>query len=124
MTVSSSRGLIRFHIYTATLLHDLEPLLSYTGRLSRAVKGDGNSAECFWFASGASLKHAAVLVSVPRDVERVAVSVAEAVGDGAAQAALLLDGLLQRLRLAPVKPQITALCHEQSFVAGLQNFVG
>lgn len=61
---------------------------------------------------------------MPRDVEGVALAVAEAVDDDAAQAALLVDGLLQGLRLTPVQAQVATLRHVQRLLTGLQDLVG
>lgn len=116
--------LIRIYSGATAQLHALDALSPRARRLSRAEEGVGDSAEGFGFAGRAGLEGAAVLVHVPRDVEGVALSVAEAVDDGAAQAALLVDGLLQRLRLAPVHPQVTALGDVQRLLAGLQHLVG
>ncbi len=58
------------------------------------------------------------------DVEGVALAVAEAVDDGSADAALLVDGLFERLRLAPVTLQIAALRNMQRLLTGLQNLLG
>lgn len=65
-----------------------------------------------------------VLVNVPRDEEGVALTVAKPVDDSAAQAALLLDGLLHRLRLAPVEPQVPTLRDVQRLLTRLQHFIG
>lgn len=61
---------------------------------------------------------------MPRDVEGVALPVAEAVDDDAAQAALFVDGLLQRLRFTPVQAQVAALRDVQRLLTGLQYLVG
>lgn len=121
MTVSR---LIRIYRGAATLLYALDPFLPGAGCLARAVQGVGDGAEGFGFAGRAGLKGVSVLVVMPRDVEGVALSVAEPVDDGSAQAALLLDRLLQRLRLAPVQPQVPALRDVQSLLTGLQHLVG
>lgn len=58
---------------------------------------------------------------VARDVERVALAIAEAVDHGAAAAALLTDGLAEGLRLAPVSAQVATLSHYQGLLAGRQD---
>ena len=116
--------LIRIYGRAAAQLYALDPFLPGAGRLARAEEGVRDGAEGFGLARRAGLKHVPVLVVVPRDVEGVALSVAEAVDDGAAQAALLADGLLQRLRLAPVQPQVATLRDVQRLLAGLQHLVG
>lgn len=105
--------LIRIYGCAAALLYALHPFLPRARRLSRAEEGVGDGAEGLGLAGRAGLEGVSVLVNVPRDVEGVALSVAEPVDDGAAQAALLADGLLQRLRLAPVQPQVATLCDVQ-----------
>lgn len=60
---------------------------------------------------------------MPGDVEGVALAIAEAVDDGAAIAALLVDGLLERLGFAPVSLQVFALRHMQGLLAGLQHLL-
>lgn len=116
--------LIRIYRRAAALLYALHPFLPGAGCLARAEEGVGDGAEGFGFAGGAGLKDVSVLVVVPRYVEGVALSVAEAVDDDALEAALLLDGLLQRLRLAPVQPQVPTLRDVQGLLTGLQHLVG
>lgn len=106
----------------AALLDALYPLFPRVGRQSRAEQSVGDSAEGFGSTGGAGLEGAAVLVNVSRDEEGVALSVAEAVDDGPAQAALLVDRLLQRLRFAPVHAQVPTLCDVQRLLAGLEHF--
>lgn len=84
------------------LLHALDFDFPRVGVLSRTVQSVCDSAEGSGFTGGAGLKGAPVLVHVPRDEEGVALSVTKTINDGATQTALLADGLLQRLRLAPV----------------------
>lgn len=55
------------------------------------------------------------------DVEGVALAVAEAVDHGAAAAALLADGLTQRLGFAPVSAEVAPFRHHQSLSAGGQH---
>lgn len=113
------------HIYggAAALLYALDAFLLGTRRLTRAQERVGDAAERFGFAGGAGLEDSPVLVGVPRDVEGVALAVAEAVDDDAAQAALFVDALLQRLRLAPVQAQVATLRDVQRLLAGLQDLV-
>lgn len=56
-----------------------------------------------------------------RDVEGVALAIAEAVDHGAAAAALLADGLAEGLGLAPVSPEVAALGDHQGLSAGGQH---
>lgn len=116
--------LIRIYCCAAALLYALDPFLPGAGCLARAVEGVSDGAEGFGFAGGAGLKDVSVLVGVPRNVEGVALPVAKPVNDDAAEAALLADGLLERLRLAPVQPQVATLRDVQRFLTGLQHFVG
>lgn len=55
---------------------------------------------------------------VARDVEGVALAVAEAVDHRAAAAAVLADGLAEGLGLAPVSAEVAALRHHQGLSAG------
>lgn len=114
-----SLRLIRIYCCAAALLYALDPFLPGAGCLTRAEEGVSDGAEGFGFAGRAGLKGVSVLVIVPRDVKGVALSIAKPVEDGAAQAALLLDGLLERLRLAPVKPQVAPLRDVQRLLTGL-----
>lgn len=116
--------LIHIDSRAAALLHALDAFLLGTRRLTRAEEGVRDAAERFGFTRGAGLEDPPVLVGVPRDVEGVALAVAEAVDDDAAQAALLVDGLLQGLRLTPVQAQVATLRHVQRLLTGLQDLVG
>lgn len=114
------------HIYSgaAALLYALDAFLLGTRRLTWAQERVRDAAERFGFACGAGLEDSPVLVGVPRDVEGVALPVAEAVDDDAAQAALFVDGLLQRLRFTPVQTQVATLRDVQRLLTGLQYLVG
>lgn len=114
------------HIYSraAALLYALDAFLLGTRRLTRAEEGVRDAAERFGFTCGAGLEDSPVLVGVPRDVEGVALPVAEAVDDDAAQAALFVDGLLQWLRFTPVQAQVATLRDVQRLLTGLQYLVG
>lgn len=116
-------SLIRNYCCAAALLDALDPFLPRAGCLTRAEQGVRDGAEGFGFAGRAGLKDVSILVIMPRDVEGVALSVAKAVDDGAAQAALLPDGLLERLGFAPVQPQVPTLRDVQRLLAGLKHFV-
>lgn len=87
-------SLVHINGGAAALLDALNPLFTRAGRLSGTVQGIRDRAEGFGFTGRAGLKRASVLVNVPRDEKGVALSVAEAVDDGPAQTALLVDGLL------------------------------
>lgn len=119
-----SLRLVRIYCCAAAQLNALDPFLPGAGCLTRAEEGVSHGAEGFGFAGRAGLKGVSLLVIMPRDVERVALSVAKPVNDGAAKAALLVDSLLERLRLAPVQPQVPTLRDVQRFLTGLQHFVG
>lgn len=116
-------GLIQIDGYASTLLDACDPLL-LGGRLQlRAVERDHHGGEFLGLAEGAGLKGAFLLPDVPGDVEGVALAIAEAVDDGAAVAAFLVDGLLERLGFAPVSLQVLALGHMQGLLAGLQHLL-
>ena len=121
---SVPRVLIQVYGDTAALFDALDALLLRGRLLVRTVQSESHGGEALGFAEGAGLEGALLPPDVPGDVKRVALSVAEAVDDGAAHAALLVDRLLERLRLAPVPFQILALRHMQGFLAGLQHLVG
>lgn len=74
-------------------------------------------------AEGTGLKGLLLLFHVPRNVEGVALPVAEAVDDGAADAALLADSLPQRLRLAPVALEVLSLGDHEGLLAGGQHLL-
>lgn len=107
----------------AALFDALHALLPRRRLLVRTVEGEGHGGEALGLAERARLERALLSAHVPRDVEGVALSVAEAVDDGAADAALLVDGLLERLSLAPVPLQVAALGDVQSLLTGLQNLL-
>lgn len=116
-------GLIQIDGYATTLLHTGDPLLLRGWLQFRAVESDHHGGEFLGLAEGAGLKGAFLLADVPGNVEGVALAIAEAVDDGTAVAALLMDGLLERLGFAPVSLQVLALCHVQSFLTGLQHLL-
>lgn len=118
-----SLWLIHINSSTAAQLYALDSFPPRAGCLSRTEEGVCDSAEGSGFAGRAGAKGVPVLVLVPRDVEGVALSVAKPVDDAAAQAALLLYGLLERLCLTPVQPQVPTLRDVQRFLAGLRHFV-
>ena len=116
-------ALVQIDGYATTLLDTRDPLL-LGGRLEfGTVERDHHGGEFLGLAKGAGLEGALLLPDVPGDVEGVALAVAEAVDDGAAVAALLVDGLLQRLGFAPVSLQVFALGHMQGLLAGLQHLL-
>lgn len=114
-------SLVRVDVGTPTLLDALHPLYPRFGGLSGTVESVADGAEGFGSAGGAGLKGAPVLVNVPRNEEGIALSVAEAVDDGPAEAAILTESLLQRLRLTPVHAQVPALRDVQRLLAGLEH---
>ncbi len=103
--------LIHIDCCAAAQLHALDPFLPGAGCLTRTEERVRDGAEGFGFAGRAGLKCLSLKVIMPRNVEGVALSVTKAVDDGAADAALLVDGLFEGLRLAPVPFQILALRH-------------
>ena len=113
----------RFNRQTAALFHALDALLLGGRLLIRTAQSQRHGGEPLGLAKGAGLEGALLPTHVPRDVEGVALSVAEPVDDGPADAALLVDGLLERLRLAPVPLQVAALRDVQSLLAGLQHLL-
>lgn len=76
-----------------------------------------------WLAEGTGLEGLLFLLHVPWDVEGVALAVAEAVDDGAADAALLADSLPQRLCLAPVALEVLPLGDHEGLLAGGQHLL-
>lgn len=117
-------ALVQLYGYTTALLDALDAFLLGGRLLVRTVQSKSHGGKALGFAEGAGLEGPLLPADVPGDVERVALSVTEAVDDGAADASLLVDGLLEGLRLAPVPFQILALRHMQRFLAGLQHLVG
>lgn len=116
-------GLVQINGDATTLLHTCDPLLLGGWLQFRAVECDHHGGEFLGLAEGAGLKGAFLLADVPGDVEGVALPIAEAVDDGAAAAAILVDGLLQRLGFAPVSLQVLALSHMQGLLAGLKHLL-
>lgn len=115
--------LIQIDRYAAALFDTRDPLLFGGWLQFRAVECDHHGGEFLGLAEGAGLEGALLSPDVPGDVEGVALAVAEAVDNGAAVAALLVDGLLQRLRLAPVSLQVFAFRDVQRLLAGLQHLL-
>lgn len=116
-------ALIQIDGYATALLDTRDPLLLGGWLEFRTVESDHHGGEFLGLAKGAGLKGALLFPDVPGDVEGVALAVAEAVDDGTAVAALLVDGLLQRLGFAPVSLQVFALGHMQGLLAGLQHLL-
>jgi len=109
--------------HAAALLDALDLAVADVRLQVRAVELHSEAGEALRPAEGTGLEGLLLFPNVPRDVEGVALAVAEAVDDGAAPASLLTDRLPQRLRLAPVALQVLALRHHQSFLAGGQHFL-
>lgn len=101
----------------------LDKFLSGARRLAWAAKSVSYCDEGFRLTRGARLKCSFFLVDVSGNVKRIALSVAETVNDGATEASLFFDRLLQRLRLAPVQFKITALRDIFGLLAGLKHFI-
>lgn len=111
------------HGHAPALLHLLD-LFESEGRVQAgAVELHEDGGDALRFAEGAGLEGLLLLLHVPRDVEGVALAVAEAVEDGAAAAALLAHRLPQRLRLAPVTLEVLALGDHQGLLAGGQHLL-
>lgn len=106
-----SLGLVQVYGYTAALFDALDAFLLGGWLLVRTVQSKSHSGKTLRLAKRTRLEGTLLPADVPGDVEGVALSVTEAVDDGAADAALLMDGLFQGLRLAPVPFQILALRH-------------
>lgn len=103
--------LVQVYGYAATLFDALDALLLGGRLLVRTVQCESHGGKTLRFTKRTGLEGALLPPDVPGDVEGVALSVTEAVDDGAADAALLVDGLFERLCFAPVSFQILALRH-------------
>lgn len=104
-------SLVQVYGYTAALFDALDAFLLGGWLLVGTIQSKSHGGKTLRLAKRAGLESTFLPADVPGDVEGVALPVAEAVDDGAADAALLVDGLLQGLRLAPVPFQILALRH-------------
>lgn len=104
-------SLVQVYGYTAALFDALDAFLLGGWLLVRTVQSKSHGGKTLRLAKRTGLEGTLLPADVPGDVEGVALSVTEAVDDGAADAALLVDGLFQGLRLAPVPFQILALRH-------------
>lgn len=100
---------VQVYGYTTALFDALDAFLLGGRLLVRTVQSKSHGGKTLRLAKRTGLEGTLFLADVPGDVERVALSVTEAVDDGAADASLLVDGLLEGLRLAPVAFQILAL---------------
>lgn len=132
----------------ATFLHNLYSLSPVVGLQRRAFENDGDEGVVLWFTISARPKRIRIVVrlllglwlramiallvvrvvsSSPLgrfwDVERIALTVAEVVGDALAVAAVFAYFLLERLRLAPVLLQQLLLCDEKRAFARLQDLI-
>ena len=85
---------VQVYGYTAALFDALDALLLGGWLLVRTVQSKRHGGETLRLAKRAGLEGTFLPADVPGDVEGVALSVTEAVDDGAADAALLVDGLL------------------------------
>lgn len=111
------------HGHTPAMLHllDFFDLERWVEPGAFELHDDGGDA--LGLAEGAGLEGVLLLLHVPRDVEGVALAIAEAVEDGAAAAALLAHGLPQRLRLAPVTLKVLALSDHEGLLTGGQHLL-
>lgn len=116
--------LVQIYRNAAALLYALNAFLLGGRLLVRTVQCECHCGEALGFAERARLEGTFLSADMSGDVEGVALSVAKAVNDGPTHASLLVDGLLQWLRLAPVALQILALGDVKRFLAGLQNLIG
>lgn len=92
-TGTCSLGLVQVYGYTAALFDALDAFLLGGRLLVRTVQSKSHSGKTLRLAKRTRLEGTLLPADVPRDVEGVALSVTEAVDDGAAHAALLVDGL-------------------------------
>lgn len=105
------------------MLHLLDFLDSERWVETRAFELYDDRGDTLGLAESAGLEGVLLLLHVSRDVEGVALAVAEAVEDGAAAATLLAHCLPQRLRLAPVTLEVLALGDYQGLLAGGQHLL-
>lgn len=117
-------ALVQIYRNAAALLYALNAFLLGGRLLVRTVQCESHCGEALRFAEGAGLERALLPADMSGDVKGVALSVAKAVDDGPTHASLLVDGLLQGLRLAPVALQILALGDVKRLLAGLQHLIG
>lgn len=121
--VNHTTGLVQFYGYAAALLYALDALLLGGRLLVRTIQSESHGSKSFRLAERARLEGSLFPTDMSGDVKRITLSVAEPVNDGAADAALLVDGLFEWLGLAPVAFQIAALSDMQRFLAGLQHLL-
>lgn len=117
-------ALVQIYRNATALLYALNAFLLGGRLLVWTVQSECHCGEAFRFAEGTRLERTLLPADMSGDVKGVALSVAKAVNDGPTHASLLVDGLLQGLRLAPVALQILALSDVKRLLAGLQNLVG
>lgn len=106
------------HGHASALLHLLDFFESKGWIQPGAFELDQDRGDTLGLAEGTGLEGLLLFLHVPRDVEGVALAIAEAVEDGAAAAALLAHSLPQWLGLAPVTLEVLALGDHQGFLAG------
>lgn len=114
-------GVIQVHGHAPAVLHLLDFLDSERGVETRTFELHNDGGDALGLAEGTGLEGVLLLLHVPRDVEGVALAVAEAVEDSAAAASLLTHRLPQRLRLAPVTLEVLALGDHERLLAGGQH---
>lgn len=105
------------------MLHLLDFLDSERWVEPGAFELHDDGGDTLGLAEGAGLEGVLFLLHMPRDVEGVALAIAEAVENGAAAAALLTYSLPQRLCLAPVALQVLALGDHEGLLAGGQHLL-
>lgn len=113
----------KVHGHAPALLHLLDFFESEGGVQPRTLELHEDRGDALGLAEGAGLEGLLLLLDVPRDVEGVALAVAEAVEDRPAATALLAHRLPQRLRLAPVTLEVLALGDHQGLLAGGQHLL-
>lgn len=113
-------------LHASALIDDLHAPPSNVRHQRRTFQSDCYPARFLWLANGArferparrngSVSRCVLTVGfelVLRDVERVALSVTEAVEHRGAEAMILTDPLDERLRFTPVLAQVAPLCNDE-----------
>lgn len=111
------------HRHAPALLDLLDFLKSERRVQFRALQLHSEGGDLLRFTEGTRLERFFFLLHMPRNVEGVALAIAEAVDDGAADAALLADCLPQGLCFAPVTFQVLPLGDHKGFLARGQHLL-